>query len=221
MTIENLNRFFDHTNLKPEATTSDIKQLCDEAIKYRFYSIVVNPVWIKTAKENLDNHDIRITSVTGFPLGANLTEIKISEAVNAVRDGADEIDMVANIGELISNNNSTVEKEIDQIRQSLPYNVILKVIIEAGKLSEQQMINTVRSVINGGAQFVKTSTGFFGKSTPQQVKTLVSASENKIEVKAAGGIRALSDCESMIQAGATRIGCSASVAIMREWFDSK
>jgi deoxyribose-phosphate aldolase len=139
------------------------------------------------------------------------------EAVKGVRDGAHEIDMVTNIGWLVSDRFSLAETEIAEVRKVLPYNVVLKVIIEAGFLSEKQRINATRAVINGGAQFVKTCTGFFGGATVEQVRTLHRAAAGQIEVKASGGIRTFEQCRQLLEAGATRLGSSASVAIIREW----
>ncbi|MFQ6008670.1 MAG: deoxyribose-phosphate aldolase, partial [Candidatus Zixiibacteriota bacterium] len=166
----------------------------------------------------LQGSSIKILSVAGFPLGASRTDIKVMEAVKGIRDGAHEIDMVANIGWLVSDRFSQAEKEIAEVRKALPYNVILKVIIEASFLSEEQQVAATKSVINGGAQFVKTCTGFFGGATVEQVRTLYHAASGQIEVKASGGIRTLKQCWQLLEAGATRLGSSASVAIMKEFF---
>lgn len=218
--IANLNRYFDHTNLNIDASEKNIERLCDEALKYDFYSVVVNPVWVSFAKKYLQNSNIKITSVAGYPLGANRTDLKILEAVKAVNDGADEIDMVANVGHLVSNQFSKVEDEIKQIRQKLPYNIILKVIIEAGKLTESQQISSVELIIDGGAQFVKTSTGFFGGATKDQIERLHKAANDRINIKASGEIRTLNDCLALINNGAVRIGSSSSVKIMEAWLKS-
>lgn len=214
--LKNLNRRFDHAALKPEVTEKDIIKLCRDAVKYDFFSVAVNPVWVKTARKELTGKNTRILSVAGFPLGASRTDIKINEAVKSVNDGASEIDIVANIGWLVSNNYSQVEREIAEIRNNLPYNVILKVIIEAGKLTKPQQVAATRCVVNGGAQFVKTCTGFFGGTDVLQVSTLFQAAQGKIEVKASGGIRTLEDCQNLLKVGASRLGSSASVAIMKE-----
>lgn len=187
---------------------------------------------------------VRIASVAGFPLGANRTEVKVDEAVRAVVDGAHEIDMVANIGWILDGRMAEVAREIRAVRDALPhivalpynvdpphndaikndagladkaaieYGVVLKVIIEAGLLSPAQMAAATRAVIEGGAQFVKTSTGFFGGATAEQVRTLFAAVEGRVEVKASGGIRTAEDCVRMIEAGATRLGSSASAEIL-------
>ncbi len=214
--LKNLNLRFDHAALKPETTAGDIATLCSEARQYELYAVAINPVWVSSAKTELAGSDVRIVSVAGFPLGASRTDIKISEAVKAVSDGAHEIDVVAGIGWLVNGQFTEAEREIHEIRENLPYNVQLKVIIEAGKLSSQQQADAVKACINGGAQFVKTSTGFFGGATIDQVRNMVQAADKQIEVKASGGIRSLSDCRQLLSAGATRLGSSASTAIMRE-----
>ena len=214
--LKDLNLRFDHAILKSNVTENDIINVCKEAIDNKFFSIAINPCWIPTAKALLHNTGVKILSVSGFPLGANTTGIKIKEAIQSVNDGAHEIDMVANIGWLASNQFDLVKNEIKRIRDTLPYNIILKVIIEAGMLTNDQMIDSTKAVINGGAQFVKTSTGFFGGATLDQVKILHKAANNEIEVKASGGITTLEQCRAFIEAGASRLGSSSSVSIMNE-----
>jgi len=155
-------------------------------------------------------------SVAGFPLSASRPDVKLFEATKGVSDGASEIDMVANVGWLASERYTDVEDEIRLLRKGLPYNVVLKVIIEAGKLSPEQQVEATKCVINGGAQFVKTCTGFFGGATVEQVRTLHKAAGGQIEVKASGGIKTLEQCRKLLTAGATRLGSSSSVAIMLE-----
>jgi len=194
-----------------------IRKLCAEAREYEFYSVAVNPVWVKAARDALRETGVKILSVSGFPLGASRTDVKVIEAAKGVSDGAHEIDMVANIGWLAANRFYQAEKEITEVRKALPHNVILKVIIEAGCLNKAQQIEAIKVVINGGAQFVKTCTGFFGGATVEQVRTLHDAAGGQIEVKASGGIRSLEKCRQLLEAGATRLGSSASVAIMQEF----
>ncbi|MEW5994325.1 MAG: deoxyribose-phosphate aldolase [Candidatus Zixiibacteriota bacterium] len=214
--LENLQRRFDHAALKPETDEAAVRRLCAEARQFHFFSVAVNPVWVRTARDELRGTDVKVLSVAGFPLGANRTDVKIMEAVKGVSDGAQEIDMAANIGWLVSDRFSDAEREIAEVRKALPHNVLLKVIIEAGSLTESQQAAATRAVVNGGAQFVKTCTGFFGGATVEQVRTLYAAAEGRIEVKAAGGIRTLEQCCRMLEAGATRLGSSVSVDIMRE-----
>lgn len=211
-----LNRRFDHALLSPEVDESSIINLCQEAVEYQFYSIAINPVWVRIAANELAGSDTRVLSVAGFPLSASRTDVKVFEATRAIADGASEIDMVANVGWLSSDRYGDVEKEIKTVRDALPYNVMLKVIIEAGKLLPQQQREATKCVINGGAQFVKTCTGFFGGATVDQVATLVEAARGQIEVKASGGITSVRQCRALLEAGATRLGSSSSVAIMEE-----
>ena len=215
-TLANLNRRFDHAALLPDVTERDIIRLCAEAQEYHFCCVAANPVWAKLAHDELVGTDVAVLTVSGFPLGASMTNIKIAEAVQGVSDGAAEIDMVANIGWLVSGEFEKAEHEIAEIRESIPDNVILKVIIEAGKLTPSQQTDATLAVINGGAQFVKTCTGFFGGATVDQVRTLHAAANGRIEVKASGGIRTLNQCRELIEAGATRLGSSSSVSILRE-----
>lgn len=211
-----INQMIDHTELKQEASEEEIKKLCAEALEYNFYSVMINPVWVKLARQELTGSKIKVGTVVGFPLGANRTEIKKQEALLAVADGADEIDLVANISGLANDQFEPVEDEIKIIREALPYNTILKVIIESNKLSIEQQQKAAKIVLSAGAQMVKSGTGFFGPVTIQQIETLKEAIGDKIEIKAAGGIKTLSFCYDLISAGASRIGCSASVAIMNE-----
>lgn len=212
-----LNRRFDHAALQPDTSRADIVRLCGEAREFGFCGVAINPIWVPLARTELSGTAVKIISVAGFPLGAGRTDIKLAEAIKAVGDGAHEIDMVSNIAWLAGGETVKAEREIGEIRRNLPYNVLLKVIIEAGKLSGEQMVEATRAVIDGGAQFVKTSTGFFGGATVEQVEILSRASEGRIEVKASGGIRTLEDCRQMLGAGASRLGSSASVRIMKEY----
>ena len=214
--VKDLNLRFDHAALKSEVNEKAILKLCNEAMDHNFYSVAVNPVWTKIAADALQGSSVKVLSVSGFPLGAARTDIKVIEAVKGVSDGATEIDMVANIGWAVSGMWKEVEEEIRIVRENLPHNVLLKVIIEAGKLTIDQQTKATKCVINAGAQFVKTSTGFFGGATALQVSTLVSAANGNIEVKASGGIRSLSQCRELLEAGASRLGSSASVDIMEE-----
>lgn len=215
--IDNLNRYFDHSILKSETTLEDIIRLCREAREYQFFGIAINPCWVAPARKELTGTGVKIISVSGFPLSANRTDVKVFEAVRGVEDGAEEIDMVANVGWLVSGEFIRAEKEIFEVRQNLPAQIVLKVIIEAPKLTSAAQVDATRAVINGGAQFVKTATGFFGGATVETVKRLKQAAGGKIKVKASGGIRTLGDTIELIKAGADRIGSSASVEIMKEY----
>jgi len=212
----NLNNYFDHTALKPDVNERAITNLCKEAIKYNFFAVAVNPIWVKTAAEIVQGTNVKVVSTVAFPLGANRTDIKTDEAARAVSDGADEIDMVANIGWLKSGEFAKVEQEIKNVRKSVPFNVLLKVIIECSLLTKPEQISAAKAVINGGAQFVKTSTGFSGGVTFEQVKILFEAVSGQIEVKASGGIKTARQCQELIECGASRLGSSSSVAIVQE-----
>ncbi len=214
--MKNLNEYFDHAALKPNVDQQAITKLCKEAIEYKFFAVAVNPFWVKTAAELVRNTNVKVVSTVAFPLGANRTDIKIYEAARAVSDGADEIDMVANIGWLKSGEFAIVEQEIANVRKSVPFNILLKVIIECSLLTEPEQISAAKAVVNGEAQFVKTGTGFSGNVTPEQVKILFEAVGGQIEVKASGGIKTAGQCRELIECGASRLGSSSSVAIVQE-----
>ena len=214
--LRNLNIHFDHAVLKPDVTEQAITKLCNEAIEHKFFAVAVNPVWVRTAAELVQGTNVKVVSTVAFPLGANRTDIKTDEAARAVSDGADEIDMVANLGWLKSGDFTKVEQEIKEIRKSVPFNVLLKVIIECSLLNKPEQISAAKAVINGGAQFVKTSTGFSGGVTLDQVKILFEAVSGQIEVKASGGIKTARQCQDLIECGASRLGSSSSVAIVQE-----
>ena len=219
--MENLNKYFDHSILTPETDHRAIEKICREAVKYDFFGIAINPCWVPLAKRELSGTDVKIISVSGFPLSANSTIIKVAEAIKGVEDGADEIDMVANVGLMVSGKFNEVEDEIFRVKKELPNHIILKVIIEAPKLTPAAQIEAVKAVINGGADFVKTATGFFGGATVEVVRRLKETANGQIKVKASGGIRTLADTTALINAGADRIGSSASVAIMEEFLAAK
>ena len=212
----NLTRRIDHTLLRPEAGSADICRLCDEAHRYSFFAVCVNTLWVRLAVECLGGTDVKVVSVAGFPLGASRTDIKVAEASAAIGDGAEEIDMVATVGLLRDDRFAEMEADIRKVRRNLPDSVTLKVILEVGLLTPGQIRNGVEAVINAGAQFVKTGTGFFGACTTEQVLLLSGLSEGRIQIKAAGGITTLSQCRAFLEAGASRIGSSGSVAIMQE-----
>ncbi len=213
--------YFDHAQLHSEADERAILKCCREAMEFNFYGIAINPYWVPLAKKELTGTDVKIIGVAGFPLSAGTTKIKVAEAVQGVEDGADEIDMVANVGLLVSGEFGKAESEISDVKKNLPDNTILKVIIETPKLTPEQQIEATKVVIDGGAQFVKTATGFFGGATVEVVERLKKTAGNKIKVKASGGIKSLADAEAMIAAGADRLGSSSSAVIMREFFKTQ
>ncbi len=211
-----LHRKIEQAALHSEVNEQAIRQLCADAMTFDIYAVVINPFWVKLASGLLTGERTRIVSVAGFPLGANRTDMKVAESVEAVEDGAHEIDMVANIGWIVSGMYGETEAEVRKVRRQLSTEIILKVIIEANKLTPAQQTDATHAVINGGAQFVKTGTGFFGGATAEQVKRLAEAAEGQIQVKASGGIKSVDDCRAMLAAGASRIGTSSGPAILRQ-----
>ena len=205
----------DHTLLKPEATREQIAVLCREAKEYRCASVCVQPCFVAYAKELLQG-EIPVCTVIGFPLGANTTETKVFEAKNAVADGADEIDMVINIGALKEGRLADVEQEIRAVKAAIgPH--ILKVIIETCLLTDEEKAAMCRVVADAGADFIKTSTGFnTGGATAHDVALLVRESKGRIRVKAAGGIKTYEDMEEFLSLGADRLGSSSAVRLVRE-----
>ncbi|MEE9442711.1 MAG: deoxyribose-phosphate aldolase [candidate division Zixibacteria bacterium] len=211
-----LARFFDHTLLKSDATENDIRNLCHEAVKFNFYSVVVNPVRVSVAVEEIKNSNVKIGAVSGFPLGTNTTHIKKVEALRAELDGADEIDVVANLGWFKSGDFTAVENELTEIRKSLANSTILKVIIETPILNADIWLDACRAVINSGADFIKSATGFAGPTPVEHIRKLKEICRDQIHIKAAGGIKSAETAREMIIAGASRIGCSSSVEIMNQ-----
>lgn len=212
----NLANHIDHTLLKQDATVKQINQLITEAKKYDFASVCINPYWVKYCADALKNTNVKICTVIGFPLGATSTAAKVAESKEALKDGADELDMVINIGELKANNDIAVKKDIHAVAEVChQHGKILKVIIETCLLTDNQKIKACHLSEEAGADFVKTSTGFStGGATVHDVKLMRRSVSSKVKVKAAGGIHTQQDALDMINAGADRIGASASVKIM-------
>ncbi|MEN9447275.1 MAG: deoxyribose-phosphate aldolase [Bacteroidota bacterium] len=209
-----LSKYIDHTLLKATATEADIIQLCKEAIEYDFYAVCVNSCYVTFCKNLLQDSTIKIASVVGFPLGAMQTDSKIFEATQAIKNGADEIDMVINIGLLKSEKYDLVEQEIKQIKEAIG-NKILKVIIETCYLTDEEKKIATRLTINAGADFVKTSTGFgTGGATLEDIALMKSITSNNIQIKASGGIRNFASAQQYIDLGVTRIGTSNGIAIL-------
>lgn len=213
-------RFIDQTLLKPAATTYDIKLLCQEAMNLGFWSVCVNPSYVSLASEILRNSDVKVCSVVGFPFGANTLEVKTFEAEKAIKDGANEIDMVINLGALKSGNLKFVRQDISSIvnkANSIQREIIVKVIIETGLLSEDEKTIACELVKESGANFVKTSTGINSTgATVQDVKLLRKIVGSEFGVKASGGIRTFEDAINLIKAGATRLGTSSGSLIIKE-----
>jgi deoxyribose-phosphate aldolase len=208
----------DHTLLKPDATVQEITQLCHEALLYNFASVCVNPSFVKLAAQLLKNSDVKVCTVIGFPLGATSTETKVFETEQALRDGATEIDMVINIGALKGNDNELVEQDIAAVVQATHRSgAICKVIIETALLTDEEKVRACQMTKRAGADFVKTSTGFSsGGATIEDVALMRRTVGPRLGVKAAGGVRNLADAKSLIAAGATRLGASAGVKIVKE-----
>ncbi|MCD6144726.1 deoxyribose-phosphate aldolase [Thermococcus sp.] len=212
----NIAKYIDHTNLKAYASKEDIIKLCDEARRYNFYAVCVNPYRVKLAKEQLQGTNIKVATVIGFPLGATPTEVKVFEAKKALEDGADEVDMVINIGALKDKAYKYVRNDIAEVvRIAHEKEAIVKVIIETCYLSEEEKEIACKLAVEAGADFVKTSTGFgTGGATIEDVKLMRKVVGDKLGVKAAGGIRTYEEALAMINAGANRIGTSSGVKII-------
>ena len=211
-----LAKMIDYTLLKPDATEDDITKLCKEAIKYNFASVCINPVYVSLATKLLKGTAVKVCTVIGFPLGANAPEVKAFEAKNAIEKGAQEIDMVMNVGALKSGNYELVKRDmIAVIEVAKERNVVTKVILECGFLTDEEKVTACKLAKKARADFVKTSTGF-GPSGARihDVKLMKEAIGKGMKVKASGGIRTFKDAFAMIKAGADRIGTSSGVAII-------
>ena len=217
LTKKELAKYIDHTNLKPEATREDVAALCAEAVEYGFASVCVNPCHAAYAARLLKGTEVAVCCVIGFPLGACTTTVKAYEAADAVRNGATEIDMVLNIGWAKEGRWSEIRAEIAAVAAILRGRAKLKVILETCLLTDGQKVEACKAAVKAGADFVKTSTGFSrAGATVEDVALMRQTVGPEIGVKAAGGIRIYADAVAMIEAGATRIGASAGVAILSE-----
>ncbi len=215
-TDHSIAALIDHTLLKPEATAADIRKVCEEARKYGFASVCVNSYWVPVVAHELVGSPVKVCSVVGFPLGASATSSKVEETQIAVKEGAEEIDMVLNIGELRAGNHRVVEDDIRAVVSAAhATGAIVKVILETCLLDESQKITACRLAKNAQADFVKTSTGFStGGATIEDVALMRREVGPHMGVKASGGVRTLEDLQKMVAAGASRIGASASVKII-------
>ncbi len=212
-----LAKLIDHTLLKPETRREDIANLCSEAKRYGFYSVCIPPFYITLAKKLLRDTGIKVCTVVGFPLGFNTTHIKVLESRNAAARGADELDIVINIGLIKSKDDSSILEELKRIMKATPES-LHKVIIETPLLIDREKERSALLVAESGAEFVKTSTGFMSDGTNiEDVRLLHKIVGNRIKVKAAGGIRDLKKLKDMVSAGASRIGTSSGVKIMEEY----
>ena len=214
---EELARIIDSTIVKATATKSDIEKLCREAMEYGFGCVCVNPVYVKLAATLLKGANVKVCSTIGFPFGVTLLEIKALEAVKAVENGAEELDMVINLSALKSGDCEAVRRDVAAVVdvKMLSKEIVVKVIIETAYLTNGEKIIACRLAKEAGADFVKTSTGFFGKgATVEDVRLMRQTVGDDFGVKAAGGIRTYTDAVAMIEAGANRIGTSAAVAVI-------
>lgn len=213
-----LAKYIDHTILKPEATKDEVLQIINEAKQYNFASVCVNPYWVDLAARKLHGTDVNVCTVVGFPLGATSTFSKVSETSEALKDGAVEIDMVQNIGALLSGDEQTVREDIKAVALATHAgNAILKVILENAFLTPEQIKRACELAMEAGADYVKTSTGFAKSGAKvEDVKLMRETVGDKLGVKAAGGIHTKEEALAMIEAGASRIGASASIAIVAE-----
>lgn len=212
----NLARYIDHTLLKPDATKIQIRDLCAEAKRYQFHAVCVNPDYIQFCKNELHHTSVKICTVIGFPLGAVKTKVKAYEASEAISDGADELDMVINIGLLKSKDYIRVEKDIKAVVKAA-FRCIVKVIIETALLNNDEKVKACQIIKSAGADYVKTSTGFAAKGAKiADIKLIRQTLGPDFGIKAAGGIKTWASAMAMIKAGANRIGASNSVAIISE-----
>jgi deoxyribose-phosphate aldolase len=209
--------YIDHTLLKPEASEADVLKVCAEAAEYRFKSVCVNPIWVKTVTTALKGTGVLTCSVVGFPLGATPTDVKSFEARGAVLDGADEVDMVINIASARAGDKGALTDDITAVAETVHAGgAILKVIIETALLTDEQKVLACQAAVEAGADFVKTSTGFNGGgATAEDVALMRRTVGPGLGVKASGGVRSLADAQAMIAAGATRIGASSGIAIVK------
>lgn len=212
----NIAKYIDHTLLKADATKEQIETLCQEAKEYNFASVCVNPTWVGLAGEMLNGTGVDVCTVIGFPLGANTPETKAFETKNAIENGATEVDMVINIGALKGGNVELVEKDIRAVVEAAKGKALTKVIIETSLLTEEEKITACELSVKAGADFVKTSTGFStGGATVEDIRLMRKVVGPEIGVKASGGVRNAEDANNMIEAGATRIGASSGIAIVK------
>lgn len=208
-----LNQYIDHTFLSPVATSEEIIKLCEQAKQHQFYAVCVNGCYTELASEQLANSDVKIATVIGFPLGAGATQAKIKEAVIAVEQGADEIDMVINIGYLKDGVFEKVEKEISEIKEAIG-NTILKVILETCYLSKDEILKAIEICKNANADFIKTSTGFGSGGANEEVVKLMLENAGDLKVKASGGIRDAETARKYVEMGVERLGTSSGVNIV-------
>lgn len=215
--MKSIASYIDHTLLKPDATVEQIESLVNDAKKYNFASVCVNPTWVSYCANLLEGTDVKVCTVIGFPLGATTSEVKQVETTNAIENGAREVDMVINIGALKSGKLDLVKSDIEAVVEAAKGKALVKVIIETSLLTDKEKIQACKLAKEAGADYVKTSTGFSGGgATVEDVRLMRSTVGPDLGVKASGGIRTYEDAKKMIEAGATRIGASSGVKIVKE-----
>jgi deoxyribose-phosphate aldolase len=209
-------KLIDHTALKADTTKEQIEKLCAEAKEYGFFSVCVNPTWVKASADLLKGSDVKVCTVIGFPLGATTSETKAFETRDAIQKGAHEIDMVINIGKLKDGDDEAVEQDIRSVVEAADEKALVKVIIETCLLTEEEKVRACKLSVQAGANYVKTSTGFStGGATAEDIKLMRETVGPDIGVKASGGVRDRETVDRMVEAGATRIGASAGISIVK------
>lgn len=213
-----LNKYIDHTILKPMALEKDVLKICNEAKEYHFASVCVNPCHVALVKKELKGSDVKVCSVISFPFGTSTTDVKLEEAIKAIEDGAEEIDMVINVGKLLEGNLEYTQNEISRITKAChAKKVLLKVIVETCYLEEKNIADICAIIENAGADFIKTSTGYGTRgASVEDIKLFKKYLKKDTKIKASGGIRTRKDAEAYIGLGCSRIGASSGIAIVSE-----
>lgn len=212
---KNIAKMIDHTALKPDTTKEQIIKLCEEAKEYGFYSVCINPAWVEEASRKLEGSDVDVCTVIGFPLGASTSYVKALETEDAIRNGATEVDMVINIAKLKDGDLNYVENDIKAVVEAAKGKALVKVIIETCLLTDTEKETACKLAVKAGADYVKTSTGFSTSgATVEDIQLMRKTVGPNVGVKASGGVRSRESALALIEAGATRLGASAGVAIV-------
>lgn len=216
--MKTIAHLFDHTVLKQDATSDAVKNLCREAREHNFFSVCINPCWISLAKKELAGSSVKVCTVIGFPLGANTTAAKLSEAQDAILLGADELDFVMNVGALKSGDIHLVKSELKTLIQAVDKKSLSKIIVESGVLTPAELSQAIQAVNESGAEFIKTSTGFFGTgATVEAIQMMRELGRPGLKIKASGGIRTYDDFKKFYALNIERVGASKSVEILKDW----
>jgi len=212
---KSLAKLIDHTDVRPTATDADIKRLCDEAVKHGFYAVCVQPYFVRLASRLLANESgVKVCTVVGFPFGTNVTDVKVFEAKKAIEDGAEELDVVMNISAVKSGNYAYLEEELNKI-MSVAEDTVIKLIIETGYLTVEEMKKVCDIAVKAGVDYIKTCTGFGPRGVSlDDVRLIKEFTGGKVGIKASGGIRTYEQAVSLIEAGATRLGTSRSLKVL-------